>query len=253
MTKEKDEEKDVWIYSDGMDDIPYERLIDTLIEKCDEFQLMVPFQEDYDDQYGLTEQESEEILAHVYGEIMGDTRHIWNRLPEERKKELSSFEEFVGGIEAERKRLLSKYKTIDELIRHCQCDRRGIGCDVWHIYSMQDFYAQLEIQHTELRGLGKVRDILAELRVPENKMLLDNHIRSKMTHSWPLTRSSQLKIEHHFKCNPETAEWLKRKTGIFEFYNNVLDDLCFIKDGKGILCVCVHEGMASLNKAVFDS
>jgi len=253
MSQEKNEKKDVWIWSDEICKIPYERLIDTLIEKCDEFQLMVPFQEGYDDQYGLTEQESEEVLAHVYGEIMDDTRRIWNRLSEECRKKLLSFEEFVGSIEAERKRLVSRYKTIDKFIKRCQCDRRDIRCDVWYVYAMQDFYAELEIQHMELRGLEKVRDILAELRVPDNKILFDNHVRSKMTHNWPLTRSSQLKIEHHFKCNPETAEWLKRKTGVFDFYSNILDDLCFIKDGEEVLCVCVHEGMASLNKTVFDS
>ena len=251
MSQKKGEEKDVWIHSDEICKVPYDGLINVLVEKCDEFILVVPYQT-YCHEYRLGELESEEILARAYGNVICESRQEWDKLSEESKKELRSFEEFIETIETRRKRMLSEFKMEEEFSVEYQGDMQDIVSDAWRIYSNQDFFFMLEVRHGIYRKWKEERDIIAELRLPENRPLMDNHIESILTHRWHSTTSSELMIEHHFECNSEILEWLKGRNGIFDFGADLLDDPCFMKNGEVVLSVCVHEGLAWLNKTVFD-
>jgi hypothetical protein len=103
---------------------------------------------------------------------------------------------------------------------------------------------RIEFGHRELLECDTERDLLEELKLPDNEALLKNHVRHELSYCWHCTTSDSLMIVHYFACNNETSEWLKKRKNIYDF--SLLDDLAFFKDGICVLSVCRHEEMSCI-------
>lgn len=240
--------EDVWLGTTDVENIDFSELMRDMTKKCDSFVLVVPFVP-YDmgsECYSLTPDESAEILKRTYDLSMEESRILWERIPEAKRKELPPYDEFISQIEDERKRILSTSETMEDILQQSQSSSKEAWetPELWHIYYKQDFQSHLEFIHRSFLESDKRRDIVSELRTSENKALLMNLIDSKLSHSWHCTTSSQLMIIHTFRCNDDTSEWLGRNEDIYHIKG--FEDLAFFKDGECVMSVCAHERMASL-------
>jgi len=227
--------------------IPYDELIDELIETCDSFSLVtsyVPFVNSLAKykEYGITVEESEEVLERLYASSVNDSKISWDRTPKEMKERLSTFENILDEAVAYREKISASSTTEDDFMdqfNHSGPDFESLPYIVQRIYSIQRFYGEMEFRHKELVKGWKRRDVMEELNVSNNELLLKNHIKYELSHFWPLTVTSELMVIHYFKCNEETKKWLKQRRNIFDF--GIFEDLDFFRDGKCVMGVCTHE------------
>ena len=227
--------------------IPYDELIDGLIETCDSFSLVTfftPFANSLAEykEYGISEEESKKILEELNAVYIEQSKIRWDRTPEETKDRLPDFEKILDDAVAYRKKISASSETEDEFsekfdLNHSRYSESSsfVRC----MYSDQYSYGRTEFIHKEMIKNENERDVLEELKRFNNELLLKNHIRYELSHSWPFTITSELMIIHYFKCNEETKKWLKRRKDIFDF--DVLEDLDFFRDGRCVMGVCTHE------------
>ena len=220
-------------------------LVDYWIKEADRFVLVTPFTP-YDLPpdfcYGLSEEESNEALSDLYAELLERIDFAWHSIPEEERKNLPPFENFLKKIENEREEVISGSKTTDDIRDYySKLTSQDLPSGLWHIYNRQHFYACIKFEHTGLKNQVEKRDMLSELKNSENSSLSKNHIKSKLSYSWYGTTSSSLHIVHSFKCNEETGRWLKSKKGFPDLLP--FEDLAFYKGDKCMMGSITHERM----------
>lgn len=224
----------------------YYDLVDYWIKEADTFVLIAPFFPyglDYEPEYGLSEEESEEALSDVYKELLRRSENAWCYISEKERKRLPCFEEFLKMIEKERDEIVSSSKNDNEIItKYGKILYSDISGGLFRIYSNQKYYAEIKFKHSKLKKQTEYRDKMLELKSPENALLLKNHIGYKLSHSWYGTwYTSTLAIIHRFKCNDETERWLKSKNGFHDL--KPFEDLAFYKGDECVMGSCVHEGL----------
>jgi len=246
--------------------LDYEMIIERSFEECDTFTMVTPFTpygtlpwwrqpkdgsvcDDFvdlppdSDNYGLSEEESDEILSVVYKRFANRAKMLWEEVPEKERKGVTSFEEFYEDLRKEREKIISASLTSDDVYVRYKAIRSGdpVSTALWSIYEDQSWCAAIVVYHGTLKKLTGKRDMLLELREAGNEPLLKSCIGSKLSHIWFGTFSGGIMVVHSFKCNNKTKQWFKNREDFYDF--GPFQDPTFYKGKEVIFGVCTHEAM----------
>ena len=168
-------------------------------------------------------------------------RFTWDSISEEEKKNLPCFEGFLKKIEKECEEIISVSETVDDDLWswHQDIVSDDLSSELHHIYHLQVNFFMIKAEHVHLKKQTEKRDILSELKKHENSLLLENRIRSWLSHTERGNISGQLMIVHSFKCNEETKLWLKNKKGFLDL--EPFEDLAFYKDEECMMQLSVRD------------